>query len=211
MIVEKISLISQKRIENIISWVKAFENYDELSVNLEDLLTSLHFGVKADRFEAAFYQLGKALGFLSQRPEKEWKEGPDNLWALQDDKYLIVECKSEVDLIRNEIHKYEADQMNTSCAWFQRNYLGANAFKVMIIPTRNLANSAAFNDPTIQIMNKDGLALLVRNIRKFFLEFKIQDFMSLSDRYVQDLVSTYELSVESLVTKYTQPFRPYRK
>ena len=37
------------------------------------------------------------------RPENEVGKGPDNLWAIRDGEYLLVECKSEVHLDRQEI------------------------------------------------------------------------------------------------------------
>ncbi|MGB7926395.1 MAG: DEAD/DEAH box helicase family protein [Pyrinomonadaceae bacterium] len=210
MQVNKISIISQKRMENIISWVQSFESYSELSVTLEDILSSLQFGVKADRFEVAFNDLAKALGFAGQRPDKEWKEGPDNLWALRDDEFLLVECKSEVSLTRAEINKDETDQMNRSCAWFERHYPGSQATKVLVIPTRKLSNSSALSDANVQIMDRRGLEKLVLNVRRFFTEFKSKDFKDLSERNVQELINNHKLSVDALVSEYTKAFRPYR-
>jgi hypothetical protein len=109
---------------------------------VEDILGSMTFGTLADRFEGAVDNLAKALGFVGQRPDKEWKEGPDNLWALRDNEYLLLECKSQVQLTRSEINKGETEQMNSSCAWFGRHYSGSQATNVMIIPTNRLANAA---------------------------------------------------------------------
>jgi hypothetical protein len=58
----------------------------------------------ADKFEQAFHELAKILGFPSQRPDKEWKEGPDNLWKINDNQYLLVECKNNVEATRSEIY-----------------------------------------------------------------------------------------------------------
>ena len=88
----KASLKGQKRIENILDWLRDFENFEELLITVDDMLGRLRFLVKAEAFEGAFNELGKALGFDVQRPDKEWKEGPDNLWALRDDQYLLGAC-----------------------------------------------------------------------------------------------------------------------
>ena len=80
------------------------------------------FGVAADSFEAVLDELVRALGFETQRPDKEWKQGPDNLWALRDNQYLLFECKNQVDKTRKEINKNETRQMNNSCAWFKKHY-----------------------------------------------------------------------------------------
>lgn len=206
MTVKKISTVSQKRMENIISWISAYENYDELRIVLDDLLGSLRFGVRAERFEGAFNDLAFALGFIGERPDKEWKEGPDNLWALQDNEYLVVECKNEVDLIRNEIHKDESDQMNQSCAWFRKNYEGAAFSKILIIPTPRLANSAAFYESDVRIMDRESLGALVRQVKAFFSELKNKNFRDLSEKFVQELINTHKLTVLDLQKDYSIPF-----
>lgn len=149
-------VVSQQRVANIIEWIQRFESYAELTVTLDEILSRLEFGVKSDRFEHAFDHLGRALGFSTQRPDKEWKAGPDNLWALRDGEYLLVECKSEVHLDRAEIAKDETGQMNNACAWFATNYKGARAKNVIVIPTPKLANGAGFNEE-VQVMRKGEL------------------------------------------------------
>jgi len=125
--ITKLTLVSQGRMERIITWIAKFENYQQLDATLSDILGRLVFGVKADRFEQALHELSAALGFAGERPDKIWKEGPDNLWALDATNYLLWECKNEVDLARAEIDKREAEQMNRSYAWFKKHYPGANA------------------------------------------------------------------------------------
>ena len=79
-----------------------------MAVTASDILGRLRFGVKADDFERALDELSRALGFAGERPDKEWKEGPDNLWALDDTRYLVIECKSEVDVTAEiELHAFE--------------------------------------------------------------------------------------------------------
>src|ERR1019366_9568699 len=90
-------LVSHGRVERIAEWVKGFGTYAELDVTVSHILGRLVFGTKADKFEDALNELSRALGFAGERPDTEWKEGPDNLWALNDTQYLLFECKSEVD------------------------------------------------------------------------------------------------------------------
>lgn len=210
MIVKQITLVSQKRMENIIGWISKFATFEELLVVLEDTLSSLSFGVKADRFEGALDSLATILGFVGERPEKQWKAGPDNLWALKDSEYLIIECKSEVDLTRGEIGKYEADQMNTSSNWFEANYYGATGAKILVIPTRKLARAATFTDPSVLILNELGLEALRRNIRNLFHEFRTQNLKSLSEAHIQGLVDAHNLSPEKIL-QLAKPFIPSQK
>lgn len=209
MQVAKLEVISQKRVERIITWVKSCETYSDLSVRLEDILSALTFGVKADRFEDGFNKLATALGFVGQRPDKEWKEGPDNLWGLTDEEYLVAECKSEVKVGRSEINKSETEQMNSSCAWFGRHYKGQKATFVMVIPTNKLANSAALTHQ-VQVIDETGLNRLKSNVRRFFAEYERLDFNDLSESSTQNLINTHELSVEDITTKYTRTIKSWK-
>ncbi|WP_234396926.1 DEAD/DEAH box helicase [Bacillus massiliglaciei] len=209
MQIQSISAISLKRIENIMDWIRQFESNEELQLSLDDMLAKLTFGVKADRFEQELDNLAKALGFISQRPDKEWKEGPDNLWKVKDDQYLLIECKSNVDTSRVEIHKDETGQMNNACAWFQRNYEGITKVKrVMIIPTKKVNRAAGFNFE-VEVMRERGLNSLKKNVKNFFNEFKSSDIKDLSERKIQEFLNLHNLSVDDIVTKYTEKVKTY--
>jgi replicative superfamily II helicase len=136
MQVQRMELLAQKRVENIIAWIQGFASFEDLQLAIDEILNNFQFGVDADDFEDAVDRLASALGFEGQRPDKEWKEGPDNLWAVRAGEYLLIECKSEVDLKRSEINKTETGQMNNAVAWFRRHYAGAKATHLMIIPAK---------------------------------------------------------------------------
>lgn len=203
MQVTTIAVVSQKRVESIIEWIRDFGSYNQLMLAVDEMLRNLTFGVRAEAFEKAFDDLAPALGFAGQRPDREWKAGPDNLWALRDNEYLLVECKNEVSLTRDEINKHETGQMNNACAWFTRHYPGVLVTNIMIIPTKKLGNAAGFNEP-VRIMRKHSLDKLTRNMRAFFQEFRGLDFGSISANAVQQLLKTHQLSVDQLTGEYSE-------
>jgi replicative superfamily II helicase len=200
---ESISAKGQKRIERMIAWIKEFTGADDLLVEVDAIISNLRFGVTADDFEAAFDNLGKALGFVTQRPDKELREGPDNLWALRDDLYWIVECKNQVDQNRKEINKQETGQMNNSCAWFKQHYAGAKNKNMMIIWTKAVGAAAGFNQP-VRIMTNKKLEALVRSVRAMFGELKGLDLQDLSEVKLQESIDRNDLSVEQLVHNYSE-------
>ncbi|MBC1945375.1 DEAD/DEAH box helicase family protein [Listeria booriae] len=199
----KLSTVSMKRVENIKSNMESHGDFDELLTNLNGILEDLRFGVKADRFEAAFNSLGKFLGFETERPDKEWKEGPDNLWGLENNRYLLVECKNEVGLDRQEIHKAETGQMNNASAWFMKNYQHSDVTRMLIIPTKKVSRGAGFTE-SVQILRKRGLARLSENVRNFFNEFKTTNFASLSEGKIQQNLDLHNLSVDKIIDDYTE-------
>lgn len=199
MEIQKISAISLKRIESITQWIHSFDSFDELYLEVDDILSKLKFGVNADRFEQAFDELAKIIGFPAQRPDKEWKEGPDNLWKIGDNKYLLVECKNCVDVKRDEINKDETGQMNNSCAWFEKVYGDVLVKNIIIIPTKIVSHAAGFNK-SVQVMKVKKLRLLTDNVRKFYLEFKGLDLNNLSDQRIQELLNMFKLTSDDLTS-----------
>ena len=69
---------------------------NELLVYVDGILANLCMGSEYEKFEEALSQIGTILGFVCSRPDKETGGyGPDNLWAIDTGKYLVIECKTE--------------------------------------------------------------------------------------------------------------------
>lgn len=207
--VTRLTLISQGRMERIAGWAQRFEDYAQLNIALSDILERLVFGTKSDRFEQALDEVSRAIGFVGERPDKEWKEGPDNLWALDDRQYILWECKSEVVATRAEINKREAEQMNRSSAWFDKHYPGMDVKRILIHPANTLPSSAALTHQ-IEVMREAELRRFVKQVREFFKSFKGLRFEDLSTAYIQKLVDSHSLSVPKLLSDYSKKVKNLR-
>ncbi len=203
MVFKKLEPFSQKRVVNIIGWVRQSKDYQDLMMRVHAILGDLRFGVEADTFEQAFDELGRALGFASERPDKAWGKGPDNLWCLRSNFYLLVECKNQVKTSRDEIAKTESGQMNNSFAWFTEQYPGATAACVMVIPTKKVNQAAGFN-MSVTVIREGNLRSLVRNVQNFFQEFSVADLMDLDEKTVQGWLKMHDLETDQIVRNYTE-------
>jgi hypothetical protein len=206
MIVKRLQ-VNQQRAENILKWVKLSQTSEQLRIDVEQTLSNIEFGVEAERFESAIDRLGKALGFASERPDKHWKAGPDNLWALDAATYLLVECKSQVMGARTEISKAETGQMNNACAWFGENYNGASAVNLLIIPFNRLGRGAGFNEE-VGIVTKLELNKLCANARNFFKEFDGKDFAQIAASEIHGWIDQHHLTIEDLKKNYSRKATP---
>jgi replicative superfamily II helicase len=207
--VTKLTLISQGRAERIVAWARAFGTYSDMDVTVADILGRLRFGVNADDFEHALDELSRALGFAGERPDKEWKEGPDNLWALDDARYLVIESKSEVDVLRAEVNKREAEQMNRSAAWFDKHYQGMQAKRLIIHPAMRIESAAAFTHD-VEGVGVYELRKLEKACREFFKAFEGQNLADLSVHHIQKMVDAHHLSVDDLLTRYSRKLKDVR-
>lgn len=204
--VARLTLVSQGRMERIAKWIQQFEDYAQLDIALSDILSRLVFGTKADKFEQALDEVSLCLGFVGERPDKEWKEGPDNLWALDARQYILWECKSEVDVNRAEINKREAEQMNRSSVWFDKHYAGLNVKRIIIHPSNVVPSSAGLTHE-IEAMRITELKHFVKKVRDFFKSLETLNFNDLSTAHLQKLVDAHSLSVEKLLSDCTKKIK----
>lgn len=204
--IDKLAVVSHGRMERIIELLREFGTYEQLNLAVSEALGQLVFGTRADPFEQALNTLAELLGLGAERPDREWKEGPDNLWALDDTHYLLFECKSEVNVKRSEIDKREAEQMNRSCAWFEKHYSGCKSRSIIVHPTHMVESAANFTH-TVEAMRVKELEALVKKAQAFFAEFESADFNDLSPKAVQKLVNTHELDTQGLRAKYGKAVR----
>ncbi|WP_228458780.1 hypothetical protein [Chryseobacterium bernardetii] len=205
---KKISFINEDRIGRIKDYISNFDSYQDLMISVEGVLSDLEFGTNSEKFESALRELGLMLGFLSERPDREFKTGPDNLWCGVGNKYFIFECKSEVDGNRQEINKSEASQMNSHCGWFQDIYNDADVKRILIIPAKNLAFNANFTHD-VKILRKGKLRFLRTNVKSFFKEFSNYDLQSLTDLKINSFLDSHKLDLNSLWTEYSESY--YKK
>lgn len=202
----KISYINQNRLNNIRAYMRRFSDYNELSLAIDAILDNLSFGRESSKFESALKDIGELLGCISQRPDKEIRKGPDNLWCGSNNYYLLFECKNEVDETRQEITKYEAGQMNNHCAWFEEQY-GQNVKvdRFMIIPTKNLSYEGDFTHD-VRIIRRNRLKSLKEQIKKFVKELKPFSLEELSDTTLQGLLTLHHLDIEEFSSRYSEEY-----
>lgn len=202
----KINTINSNRIEKIKNFMSKYNNYKEFKIDMDDLLDGLYFGQVAEKFEDKLDNIGKMLGFETQRPDKNIRKGPDNLWYLGNKFYIMFECKSEVNKHRDAIHKFETGQMNNHCGWFEEQYRDDDKLlPILIIPTKNLAYDGNFTH-NVQIMRESKLNEFTKNIKAYVHELKAYDIKNLNDTTISQLLENNNLDVESIKKIYTENY-----
>lgn len=204
---KKLENINGNRNSRIRIWIQQHMTFTDLTLAVNDILDNIKFGPEADKFERSWKDLGLMLGFMSERPDKEQKKGPDNLWCISSNEYMMFECKTGVKESRKEIYKDEASQMNTHCGWFEEQYNADVPIKrILIIPAINLAYDANFTHD-VEIMRKGKLKFLKKSIVNFYKEFKEYELKNLNDTYIQEMLQIHKLDNSSLKTLYSENYK----
>lgn len=203
---QQISYVSENRVKRIKNQLLKYADFNELIMDVHEKMEMLSFGVEAEKFEHSLWSIGELLGFVSQRPDKDIRTGPDNLWCGERNHFLLFECKSEVNESRTEINKQEVGQMNNHCAWFEENYKDANVDRFLIIPTIRLAECANFSHKVL-IIRKNRLNILKQNIVGFIKEFKTLILSDIQDDEITKFLAIHKLNAQDFASEYGEEYK----
>ena len=177
---------------------------NELLVYIDRVLSNLCIGSEYEKFEEALNQIGVVLGFVCSRPDKETGGyGPDNLWAIDSNKYLVIECKTEA--ITQTIKKDYCNQLSGSVNWFKENYVYPNECTPIIVHPSKFVDVVASPDENMRVMTEEELTCFRKNIRDFYSALCHNG--SISDiSKINELLSIYKLRKDDIVNRYTVKF-----
>jgi hypothetical protein len=159
----------------------------------------------SDKFEAAINDLAWFLGIRAQRPEKEYKEGPDNLWALPNGSFLVIECKNGVTSTSG-ISKKDAGQLGQSVAWFEGRYPASASVPIIVHRERILGQGASLVTG-MRVIDPVGLEKLRNNLRAFAKQLANPD-VAASASEVAKRLGQFEFNADAFVNAFSAPVQP---
>ena len=204
---KKVDMLDDTTLKNIKAYLGKYSDYAAFKLSVDEILSNLSMGCSAKKFERALQQVGMLLGFRSQRPDNDIKKGPDNLWAMPNHEYLVVECKNEVDLCRDSISKDEAGQMEMHCAWFEQEYgKDTSVAYFWIHPTNKLAKEGNLSH-TIKVMTPAKLDLFKKHLLAFAMEFSKYNLSSVTEETINEFLVNNKLTPLDIKTLYCEPIK----
>lgn len=153
-------------------------------------------------FEQAIMELAEFIGFQSQRPENEFRKGPDNLWGVGTAKYFVIECKNGATT--ETINKRDCNQLNGSITWFDNKYDQPNIQTPILIHKSLDFEYAASPNSNIRIINEEKLEKLKDNFRNF-TQSLVTLYTDLGK--IEELLSNYYFKEDQFIDEYTLPFK----
>lgn len=141
---------------------------NDLLIGVNGLLADLVYDPNpalVEPFEQALSRLGVHLGFATQRPERDYKKGPDVFWQMGGNEYAVIEAKNNV--VTDFIRKHDLGQLAVSVNWFNNEYeQPASAIPVMFHRSHK-PNRDAFAPPGTRIITDAGLRRLKSAVSAF--------------------------------------------
>ncbi len=175
-----------------------YKDTNEFILGFNALIDKLHFeDFSSNVFEEAIKDLGDHLGYISQRPENKFNRGPDNLWANENNCF-VIECKNEA--VADTICKDYCNQLNGSIEWFENHYPANENFVPIMIHPNTKFEYAATPNSKIRIMNKEKLAELRSELKEFVTQVAFSNYDITT---IAGLLKTMRFEPNSFMEKYT--------
>lgn len=201
---KKLGTINISRIQLIKNKLKQFATYLDLKLFVDELCSNLAFSVDSEVFEESVKELGEYLGLESQRPDLEYKTGPDNLWHFDNGTFFLIECKNEVALDRKEISKTEVGQMNNHINWFEEHYPEVKSCTHIWVHSTNTISPLANLSSKAYLITPKKLEHLRKAILKYTSEYQSIDLSTLSDEYILKLIRQYKFEEHTFINNYLE-------
>lgn len=213
-ILSPIDGIHYERIQNSTSQAKSIstylaeKNFENLLIYVDRVLSNLHIGSAYEKFEESLHEAGTLLGFVCSRPDKEASgHGPDNLWALDSNLYLVIECKSEANI--KTIKKDYCNQLSGSINWFKEKYPDSNEPIPIIIHPSKIIDSCAFPEQNMRVITEVELFSFRKQFYDFYSNlYHHRDTMDID--MINTLLSRYKLRKNDILNNYTVKFERIR-
>ncbi len=155
-VLPKLQIISNRQFTTsesglVNSFIDSIENYDR-EIHLNELKNNFEYldenkyprQNKNDRkHELGIEFLGKYLGFKTERPDNTYKTGPDVLWELPNNQYVILELKT--NKTTGTYPKKETSQSLDHVEWLKQNKVvksNSDISKIIIGPHNRVNNDA---------------------------------------------------------------------
>jgi replicative superfamily II helicase len=203
----RVALKAGIQAERVLAWAKEHAEPNAIIVTIADILSRLAFGVEADQFEQAWSELGEALGFEAQRPEKDFGKGPDELWALPGNVYLLAEARNDVKVGRTEIHQSETEQLSNSVNWFRAEYGDEpTLIPILLHPIGILARTAYPPDGSL-VIDRESMNKLHDAMTRFAAALAGRAVDSWSAAQIGQLLEDHGLAAAAFKAMFCKPLR----
>jgi len=203
VIFSKMAEVKLDRASRILEFIRKFESHNALILHVTSISDKIAFNSDSDTFEEGIDEVGKALGFKTQRPEKIFGAGPDNLWQVGTKKYWIISCKNMVSASRKGISKSETGQLSNDIGWFEEKYEGCEGIPVIIHPTDVLESDAYLPLP-FWILKEGALTGLKDSMAKFYNSISGGSLNGLTVDLIKKKLKEFGLDEDSLMKRYLQ-------
>lgn len=198
-------LASEEQATQVLDFIKRFETSQDFKMYVESLFEDLSFSqdISHTKFENALAEIGRLIGFYTQEPEAEFGNGPDVLWVMTDQQYLVLEAKSRA--IHDEITRDNINQLLGSGEWFKKLYGPAANHNLVTLQPPNIKGWNVNTSANTRVIDEESLSLMKDNLRRFVDGINNFGFTAATTKEIANLLGMHNLTSNGFRTTYLKP------
>tara|TARA_E500000318_G_scaffold112008_1_gene133348 strand:- start:33621 stop:36140 length:2520 start_codon:yes stop_codon:yes gene_type:complete len=204
-------MASEGQSVQVLHFVKRFETSQDFKIYVETLFEDLSFSkdISHTKFENALAEIGRFIGFYTQEPEAEFGNGPDVLWVMTDNHYLVLEAKSRA--IHDEITRDNINQLLGSGEWFKKLYGPAANHNLVTLQPPNIKGWNVNTSPNTRVIDEDSLDLMKDSLRRFVDGVISSGFTAATPKEIANLLGMHNLTPAGFRNSYLKEVNPKKK
>ncbi len=196
---------TSEQVTKVKTWITMYNNATDLKIAVDSILAKLVYSSlnNSNVFESAISQIGEFLGYDSSRPEKEYNDGPDNLWTTKNFSF-VIECKSEA--INEKFSRANAEQLLHSETWYQDSFVsGPDVYCIAFHKSNVLFNNAHVRDCCYSV-NSAMLDKFKNKITHFVNSLSIKNPSDWTNTEITHLMQENYLLDKQFIQNFTVAF-----
>ena len=195
-------LANEEQASSVIKFISQFDKSQDLNIYIEELLNHLRFSpdVNANKFENALANVGRLIGYNAQEPESEFGNGPDVLWGMTDNHYLILEAKSMA--IHEEITRANIGQLLQSGEWFKSTYGSTTNHTLVTLQSPKIKGENVNPSENTKVIDDVSLNLLRENLKQFVNAIVDLGIGSITPAQIAKLLGVHDFLPSQFRNKY---------
>ncbi|MBM0067985.1 DEAD/DEAH box helicase [Alkalicoccobacillus gibsonii] len=191
----------------LLKWLSNYTNGTDVKIAIDELFKNLIYSpeIKSNKFERDIYNIGKFLGFSSQRPEHETNDGPDNLWRLDNGHNIIIEAKNERQT--DFISRADIEQLLHSIEWHKDKYGDEQRYYPLLFHRASRTNQDAHAPKNSLVISEQKLQMLKESLHELGTALSQRAPSSWSENEIHTLLADKKLTHDTLLSRYSNALK----
>ncbi len=183
----------------ILKWYNQFANPNGAIANIQDLKTRLSYDASPANVEQALCDLAPLIGALGSRPEKEYGEGPDDLW-LWSEESLVIEAKNQN---QESLHKRDAGQLVLSIEWFKKHFpIRKDPIPIIVAKVAVSDRHSGFPNNT-RVITQDKMGVFLNTLEQFYNRIISEPLFASDLKSLAAIQRTFNLMPDQFIPHFT--------
>ena len=192
---------------SIMEWFSQFENPNGAIANVQDLKAKLSYDLSPPIIEQAVSDLASLIGAKGSRPEKEYGEGPDDMWLWPQHSF-VIEAKNDN---KESLHKKDAGQLALSLQWFKKTFPALDYPIPLMIANVSICDIKSGFPKNTRVITQEKMNKLLGSIEKLYNRIISEPLLAKNPQSLFNIQQNLKLMPDQFISNFTEELKERKK